>query len=364
MLAAVPDTLDGVAAVGRRFHHTRHRRGHASAALDAPAAAPQSADLAVSGGLRRPGAASGRDRESGGSTARETFTDKLPAQLAFVSSPDGCSADDGTVSCGPVAVLEPGTSRTWRFTVRLDSGYTGNGSDIRNTATATAQTKDPKPENNTSSAAGLPGSTVNKPTAELAVTKETVGTKPPVPGETFDYRIRVTNNGPSADAFNVKLTDNLPEGLSYVASSPAGCTVAGHLVSCRRAGALKVGETVEYLLTVKVDPAYGGDGRQHRPRERERQEHRGRARRSRHGSRGGPRHHQEARRTDHRHRHAADRAELRIGRRRLYLRADRHLRPAAASGAGCLDDLVIKVKLDPGTPATAPTSATPPPSTP
>ncbi|MFI5619872.1 hypothetical protein [Streptomyces sp. NPDC051567] len=189
-----------------------------------------------------------------------TITDTLPTQLAFVSSPDGCTATAGTVSCGPVAVLEPGASRTWRFTVRLDSAYTGDGSDVRNTATATSQTKDPKPENNTSSPAGLPGSTVNKPTADLAVTKEALGTKPPVPGETFVYRIRVTNNGPSADAFNVKLTDNLPEGLSYVTSSPAGCTVAGHLVSCRRTAPLPVGETVEYLLTVKVNPDYSGDG--------------------------------------------------------------------------------------------------------
>ncbi|MEU9003241.1 DUF11 domain-containing protein [Streptomyces sp. NPDC048551] len=187
-------------------------------------------------------------------------TDRLPAQLSFVGSPDRCTATDGTVHCGPVGVLEPGASRTWRFTVRLDSGYTGNGSDIRNTATATATTKDPRPENNTSSPAGLPGSTVNKPTADLSVTKEAVGTRPPVPGESFDYRIRVTNHGPSADAFNVKLTDNLPEGLSYVASSPAGCTVAGHLVSCKRTTPLRVGESVEYLLTVKVDPAYGGDG--------------------------------------------------------------------------------------------------------
>ncbi|MEU3406611.1 DUF11 domain-containing protein [Streptomyces sp. NPDC006670] len=189
-----------------------------------------------------------------------TVTDRLPAQLAFVSSPDGCRADNGTVTCAPVAVLEPSASKTWRFTVRLDSTYTGDGSDIRNTATATSTTKDPRPDNNTSSPAGLPGSRVNKPTADLAVTKEALGGKSPTPGEVFDYRIRVTNNGPSADAFNVKLTDSLPEGLSYVNSSPAGCEVSGHVVSCRRATPLKVGETVEYLLTVRVDPAYNGDG--------------------------------------------------------------------------------------------------------
>ncbi|RST07401.1 DUF11 domain-containing protein [Streptomyces sp. WAC07149] len=191
-----------------------------------------------------------------------TVTDRLPSQLAFVSSPpaDGCRATDGTVTCGPQGVLEPGASRTWRFTVRLDSTYTGDGSDIRNTATATARTEDPKPENNTSSPAGLPGSRVNKPTADLGVRKEAVGTTPPVPGQTFDYRIRVSNYGPSADAFNVKLTDNLPEGLSYVTSSPSGCTAAGRLVSCKRTAPLKVGETVEYLLTVKIDPAYKGTG--------------------------------------------------------------------------------------------------------
>ncbi|MYT21930.1 DUF11 domain-containing protein, partial [Streptomyces sp. SID7760] len=149
-----------------------------------------------------------------------TVTDTLPAPLTFVSSTDGCSADRGTVTCGPLPVLDQGSPKSWRITVRLDSGYTGNGSDIRNTATATSKTKDPRPENNTSSPAGLPGSKVNKPTADLAVTKEAVGSKPPRPGETFDYRIRVTNHGPSADAFNVKLTDDLPEGLSYVSSSP------------------------------------------------------------------------------------------------------------------------------------------------
>ncbi|MEV7416921.1 DUF11 domain-containing protein [Streptomyces sp. NPDC089919] len=189
-----------------------------------------------------------------------SVTDKLPAQLTFVSSADGCTDTDGTVTCGPVAVLDPNGSKSWRFTVRLDSNYTGDGSDIRNTATATSTTKDPKPANNTSSPAGLPGSKVNKPTADLAVTKEALGGKAPVPGETFDYRIRVTNNGPSADAYNVKLTDSLPEGLTYVSSSPAGCEVSGRIVSCRRATPLKVGETVEYRLTVRVDPGYAGDG--------------------------------------------------------------------------------------------------------
>ncbi|MFD9881060.1 isopeptide-forming domain-containing fimbrial protein [Streptomyces alboflavus] len=187
-------------------------------------------------------------------------TDTLPARLAFVGSADGCTASGQDVTCGPQAVLEPGASKTWKFTVRLDSEYTGDGTDIRNTATVSSDTTDPVPANNTSAAAGLPGSKVNKPTADLAVTKTAVGDRAPRPGETFDYRITITNKGPSADAYNVKLTDDLPVGLSYVSSSPTGCTVSGQAVNCRRTTPLKVGETAEYTLTVKVDPAYQGDG--------------------------------------------------------------------------------------------------------
>ncbi|MYT25194.1 hypothetical protein GTW69_33820, partial [Streptomyces sp. SID7760] len=51
--------------------------------------------------------------------------------------------------------------------------YTGNGSDIRNTATVSALTADPNRDNNTSRAAGPPGGTVKKPTADLEVGKTT-----------------------------------------------------------------------------------------------------------------------------------------------------------------------------------------------
>ncbi|MEO3972459.1 DUF11 domain-containing protein [Streptomyces sp. CAU 1734] len=187
-------------------------------------------------------------------------TDVLPAPLAFVSSPDGCTVSGQTVGCGPQATLAPGAARTWTFKVRLDPNYRGDGSDIQNTATATSTTEDPLPGNNTSPPAGLPGSAVNQPYADLAVTKTPVGNTPPKPGESFDYLITVTNNGPSADALNVRLTDSLPTGLIYVSSSPAGCTVSGQVVNCRRATPLRVGETIEYTLTVRVDPAYSGDG--------------------------------------------------------------------------------------------------------
>ncbi|MFD0572896.1 hypothetical protein ACFQ0T_31225 [Kitasatospora gansuensis] len=99
-----------------------------------------------------------------------TISDTLPAQLLFVSSADGCTASGQVVSCGPAAIAS-GTSHRWVFTVRLDPAYSGNGSDIRNIAKATATTEDPVPDNNTSNAAGPPGNLVRGPEADLEIDK-------------------------------------------------------------------------------------------------------------------------------------------------------------------------------------------------
>ncbi|WMX44513.1 DUF11 domain-containing protein [Streptomyces roseicoloratus] len=189
-----------------------------------------------------------------------SIEDTLPSRLTFVESPDGCTALGQRVSCGTLATLDAGASRTWIFTVKLDSGYTGDGSDIQNIATVTSETSDPDTSNNTSRPAGVPGNKVNPPTADLSVVKEPVGDTPPVPGTEFQYRITVANDGPSSDAHSVTLTDKLPEELTYVSTTPSGCTYDGDVVRCARTTPLKVGEKVEYLLTVRLDPSYTGDG--------------------------------------------------------------------------------------------------------
>ncbi|WP_282695294.1 DUF11 domain-containing protein [Streptomyces sp. CC208A] len=189
-----------------------------------------------------------------------SVSDPLPKWLSFVSSADGCTAVGQRVSCGTLPTLDSGAARTWIFTVMIDSGYTGDGSDIQNVASVTSETADPDETNNTSDPAGPPGDKVNPPTADLSVTKEAVGDTPPVPGREFQYRITVSNDGPSADAHSVTLTDRLPKELAYVSSTPSGCTYDGDTVRCARSIPLKVGEKAVYLLTVKLDPSYTGDG--------------------------------------------------------------------------------------------------------
>ncbi|MFD7550721.1 hypothetical protein [Streptomyces sp. NPDC059816] len=110
---------------------------------------------------------------AGPSVARGVrITDPLPEQLTFVSSPDGCTAAGRTVSCGPVATLAVGATVRWTFRVRIDPGYAADGTALRNTATATATTRDPDPTNN-SGTAGVPGARVTPPTSDVTLTKGT-----------------------------------------------------------------------------------------------------------------------------------------------------------------------------------------------
>ncbi|MGW1636984.1 hypothetical protein [Streptomyces lavendulae] len=113
-------------------------------------------------------------RNAGPSVARQvSVSDPLPAALAFVSGGPGCSAAARNVTCGTEASLAPGGTRSWTFTVRLDPAYTGDGTGLRNTATARADTADPNPLDNAGSA-GVPGGRVRPPSADIELGKRAV----------------------------------------------------------------------------------------------------------------------------------------------------------------------------------------------
>jgi uncharacterized repeat protein (TIGR01451 family) len=70
-------------------------------------------------------------------------TDRLPGPLSFVSSTSGCTATGQDVACPTVASMAPGTTRSFTFTVKLDPGYTGDGSDLGNSGTVVSTTPPP-----------------------------------------------------------------------------------------------------------------------------------------------------------------------------------------------------------------------------
>ncbi|MFJ7207125.1 hypothetical protein ACIQWR_26770 [Streptomyces sp. NPDC098789] len=113
-------------------------------------------------------------RNAGPSVARRvSVTDPLPTSLAFVSSAGGCSAVGRDVTCAAEATLAPGGVRSWTFTVRLDPAYSGDGTTLRNTATARSDTADPNPLDNQGSD-GAPGGRVRAPSADIELAKRAV----------------------------------------------------------------------------------------------------------------------------------------------------------------------------------------------
>ncbi|MEU3601091.1 hypothetical protein ABZ714_20585 [Streptomyces sp. NPDC006798] len=195
-------------------------------------------------------------------------TDRLPDSLVFVSSSDGCTAEGRNITCGPLATLDVGETRTWLLTVRPADDYTGDGSDITNVAVVSSGTEDPDEENNTATHTGVP---VPPDTgrADLALTKTSVlppgRTDTVLPGDRFTYRITVRNNGP-ATAVGVRVTDALPAVLAFE-SSPDGCAPSpddDRTVLCPVLDRLPAGESASYELLVRVredaDLRGGGGG--------------------------------------------------------------------------------------------------------
>lgn len=163
----------------------------------------------------------------GPSTSRATIarpivvTDTLPAGTTFVSAADSdsgsptwtCSHDGsptaGIVTCERVTDIADGETSEITVVVSLPTAASG---DLTNTATVTPDiTTDPDTDNNTDETVD----TIDAD-ADLSIVKDALG--PEVAGEPTEFRLTVTNNGPS-DAQTVTIVDELPDGLTFASST-------------------------------------------------------------------------------------------------------------------------------------------------
>ncbi|KJH70557.1 GEVED domain-containing protein [Aliterella atlantica] len=156
---------------------------------------------------------------TGSPATNVVMSDPLPAGTTFqsITSPAGwtCTTpavgSGGTVSC-TAASLAVGTSN-FTVVVRV-APNTANNTTLSNTATVSSATSDTNTSNNSSTQ-----STTIQQSADLRLTKVSTPASPAV-GDTFNYTITVTNDGPSI-ATNVRVRDALPLGIGYVLNTPS-----------------------------------------------------------------------------------------------------------------------------------------------
>ncbi|MFB8166828.1 hypothetical protein ACFC60_02615 [Kitasatospora purpeofusca] len=184
---------------------------------------------------------------NGPSRARNVVvTDQVPDGVsnASMAAADGtpCPIGGGTATC-PAVEIPAGQTLTWTLTGTLDANAT---TTPLNTATVTGG---PDPATPTHTAVASPTNTPS-PQANLTVSKSLL-TNPVVPGQQIQWRVSVTNNGPSR-ARDVVVTDTVPAGVTGASmkadADNTPCPISTGKATCP-AVAIPVGQTLTWTLT-------------------------------------------------------------------------------------------------------------------
>jgi len=166
-------------------------------------------------------------------------SDSLPANVTVVAMSDGCATAGARVVCS-LASLAAGASHTFKVTVRVAASAEGT---LVNSADVSSDTHDPDPRNNRDEER-----VEVEPLADLEIVKRALSNRV-VPGRRIAYELVVTNFGPST-ARDVRVSDPLPRGLSFVSAS-RGCTFADGTVTCT-AAELASGSSLTFRVVTRV----------------------------------------------------------------------------------------------------------------
>lgn len=202
----------------------------------------------------------GPDTATGPIVVTDDFTDPLPDGVSNVRAV-GTGWDCAVTT--PIRCTRPGTlakgasAPVITVTYDLDSDAAPD-TTLRNGASVSGRTYDPNPENDDAEA-----STGIDTSADLGVAK-TLSSRELVAGEPVSYALRVSNAGPSTAVGPITLTDDVPDGTTFVSAAgdgwecqePEAGAPAGSTVTCTLDGPLKVGDVPgEVVVTVEVDAA-------------------------------------------------------------------------------------------------------------
>jgi len=171
-----------------------------------------------------------------------SFTDTLPAGLV-VANPSGASTTctNGIVTAaagsGSIAVSGDLVADQVSCTVSVTVTSPMAGRYVNG------------PGNVTTTGLNAPAdATVQFLAADLAIVKRALSARP-VPGRDLTYEVTVSNLGPGL-ARDIRVSDSLPDGLSFVSAS-SGCVFASGMVRCT-AASLAAGRSITFEVVTRV----------------------------------------------------------------------------------------------------------------
>lgn len=201
---------------------------------------------------------------SSGAANGAIVTDTVPASLTGVTWT--CGSVTGGATCGAAsgsgnsinttANLPVNSSVTYTVTGTLSATATGTLSNTATVLTPASGVTDPTDPGRTGAGnnTATDNTTINA-ASNLAVIK-TVNNATPNVGNTIAYTITVTNNGPS-NATNIRLTDVVPAGLTFLSATPSGTTTYNSGTGLWTIGSLANAASATLVINARVNAGTG-----------------------------------------------------------------------------------------------------------
>jgi uncharacterized repeat protein (TIGR01451 family) len=176
-------------------------------------------------------------------------TDELPPGVVLVGAePGGAWMSEGVLTWPDLPVLAAGASAGYQVTLGVEPGAQGM---LTNRATVVSSTPDPDTVNNSSTF-------VTAVVESADVWIELSAPDSAEVGDEVTYALSVANAGPSS-ALNVRVEDQLPDGVTFSSAVPEPETVGEGTVAWPAVSELPAGAALTYALTAVVDSGTAGD---------------------------------------------------------------------------------------------------------
>ncbi|HTZ82872.1 MAG TPA: C25 family cysteine peptidase [Candidatus Acidoferrales bacterium] len=190
-----------------------------------------------------------------------SFTETTPPNTTFqsITIPAGWTCPTlpavggtGTITCNDGSNLATGAANTVTFTIALQvNSGTPSGTNITDTASATASNVVPSLTTNTASSTVV---VANANSADMAIVK-TGSPNPVLEGDPLTYSLTVTNNGP-ATATNVTVADLIPSSMIYQSytTTQGACSEAGGTLTCALGTMANAATAMVTVLVIPQQP--------------------------------------------------------------------------------------------------------------